>query len=159
MTYPIRVTVRHKYQSYSCRFPNGMSASSTNSAEAAVQRLADKCWGPGTHRVSMIRDCTSATAGEWAIWPVDQIEPFQRLSPAACDFYVWLLADSTEELAKAEHSGDAFAKGLYQGRIAVLELILSDLKAESIARRCAGERPISNAQGAEANIETIRRTA
>lgn len=42
-------------------------------------------------------------------------------------FYAGLLADSQCELAKAEIASDAFARGMYQGRIAAFRLILADL--------------------------------
>ncbi|CAM5459153.1 hypothetical protein TMEC54S_03514 [Thauera mechernichensis] len=54
MGYPIEVVVRDRYNTYSCRFPNGVRASSTNSAQVAVERLMDKVWAPGTHRATEI---------------------------------------------------------------------------------------------------------
>jgi len=61
MSYPIEVAVRDHNNTYSCRFPNGIRASSTNSAQVAVERLMDKVWNPGTHRaiqIDRIRDIT-----------------------------------------------------------------------------------------------------
>lgn len=54
MSYPIEVAVRDRHGAYSCRFPNGTRASSTNSAQVAVERLMDKVWAPGTHRATQI---------------------------------------------------------------------------------------------------------
>lgn len=61
MAYPIEVTVhirksaRARKDTYHCRFPNGVSATSTNSPRVAVERLMDKIWKPGTHRATEIR--------------------------------------------------------------------------------------------------------
>jgi len=52
MVYPIEVAVRDRNNTYSCRFPNGVRASSTNSPQVAVERLMDKVWEPGTHRAT-----------------------------------------------------------------------------------------------------------
>lgn len=52
MAYSILVVVKERYGSYRCRFPNGITASSTNSAQVAVERLMDKVWKPGTHRAT-----------------------------------------------------------------------------------------------------------
>ena len=54
MAYPIEVAVRDRNGTYSCRFPNGKCASSTNSPQVAVERLMDKVWTPGTHRATQI---------------------------------------------------------------------------------------------------------
>ena len=67
-TTPITITVRYSNQAYHCRLL-GTSASSTSCPEYAAQRLADKVFGDGTHRARMIRDCTTAGPGEWAIEP------------------------------------------------------------------------------------------
>jgi len=53
MTYPIEVAVRHRYNAYNCRIGK-TRASSTNSAQVAVERLMDKVWAPGTHRATEI---------------------------------------------------------------------------------------------------------
>lgn len=52
MSYPVIVVVRDRNGAYSCRFPNGVRASSTHSAQTAVERLMDKVWKPGTHRAT-----------------------------------------------------------------------------------------------------------
>lgn len=62
------ITVTYRAQAYRCRL-NGISASSTMSPEVAAQRLADKVFGRGTHRVRMLRDCMFDAAGEWSIEP------------------------------------------------------------------------------------------
>lgn len=60
MAYPIEVTVRirksagARKNTYVCRFPNGVSATSANSPQVAVERLMDKVWEPGTHRATEI---------------------------------------------------------------------------------------------------------
>jgi hypothetical protein len=54
MAYPIEVAVRDRHNTYSCRFPNGVRASSTNSPQVAVERLMDKVWPPGTHRATQV---------------------------------------------------------------------------------------------------------
>ena len=54
-TAPTTITVTYRTQAYHCRL-NGINASSTMSPEAAAQRLADKVFGEGTHRVRMLRD-------------------------------------------------------------------------------------------------------
>lgn len=54
MSYPIEVSVRDRGNTYICRFPNGLRASSTNSPQVAVERLMDKRWEPGTHRATQI---------------------------------------------------------------------------------------------------------
>ncbi len=60
MAYPIEVTVRTRKSArarkdtYVCRFPNGVSATSTNSPQVAVERMMDKVWQPGTHRAKEI---------------------------------------------------------------------------------------------------------
>lgn len=52
MTSPIEITVRRgRNNTYSCRMGN-TRASSTNSAQVAVERLMDKLWPPGTHRAT-----------------------------------------------------------------------------------------------------------
>ncbi len=61
MTYPITVTVRYRAGAHHCRFPNGARASSTNSAEVAIERLMDKVWEPGTHRASVTGRSSDAT--------------------------------------------------------------------------------------------------
>jgi hypothetical protein len=66
MTYPILITVRDRNQAYHCRH-DGIAASSTSNPGAAAQRLADKLFGEGTHRVRMVRDCRAGEPGEWAI--------------------------------------------------------------------------------------------
>lgn len=54
MTSPIEITVRRgRNNTYSCRMGNTW-ASSTNSAQVAVERLMDKFWKPGTHRATEI---------------------------------------------------------------------------------------------------------
>lgn len=72
MGYPIKVTVRERNQAYHCRFPNGMTASSTHSAQVAVERLMDKCWEPGTHRATPTgRDTGDRALTEFAIHPIE----------------------------------------------------------------------------------------
>lgn len=65
---PITVSVRYSNQAYHCRL-QGIAASSTSCPQYAAQRLADKVFGEGTHRARMVRDCTTAGPGEWAIEP------------------------------------------------------------------------------------------
>jgi len=58
MAYPIEVHVhirksaRARKDTFCCRFPNGVSATSTNSPQLAVELLMDKIWKPGTHRAT-----------------------------------------------------------------------------------------------------------
>ena len=70
-TTPITITVRYSNQAYHCRL-QGVGASSTSNPQYAAQRLADKVFGEGTHRARMVRDCTAAAPGEWAIKPATQ---------------------------------------------------------------------------------------
>ena len=65
---PITITVTYRNQAYHCRH-SGIAASSTSCPEYAAQRLADKVFGEGTHRVRMLRDCRAGEPGEWAIEP------------------------------------------------------------------------------------------
>lgn len=71
MAYPIKVKVRYNNQAYSCRFPNGVNASSTMDAQTAVERLMDKTWRPGTHRARMVKPCRPGEPGEWEIVPLE----------------------------------------------------------------------------------------
>ena len=68
---PITITVTYRNQAYHCRH-SGIAASSTSNPQYAAQRLADKVFGDGTHRARMVRDCTTAGPGEWAIEPVTE---------------------------------------------------------------------------------------
>lgn len=70
-TTPITITVTYRNQAYHCRH-SGIAASSTSNPQYAAQRLADKVFGEGTHRARMVRDCTTAGPGEWAIEPVTE---------------------------------------------------------------------------------------
>lgn len=72
MAYPIIVIVRYANQAYSCRFPNGKTASSTMDAQTAVERLMDKVWTPGTHRAKEIKPCTTYAPGEFEITPIQR---------------------------------------------------------------------------------------
>ena len=72
MAYPIIVKVRYAAQAYSCRFPNGKTASSTMSAQTAVERLMDKVWRPGTHRATEIKRCSAHEPGEFEINPIER---------------------------------------------------------------------------------------
>lgn len=65
---PITITVTYRNQAYHCRL-QGTAASSTMNPDSAAQRLADKVFGEGTHRVRMLRDCRAGEPGEWAIEP------------------------------------------------------------------------------------------
>lgn len=65
---PITITVTYRNQAYHCRL-QGTAASSTMNPDSAAQRLADKVFGEGTHRVRMVRDCRAGEPGEWAIEP------------------------------------------------------------------------------------------
>lgn len=71
MAYPVTLKVRYVNQAYSCRFPNGKTASSTMDAQTAVERLMDKVWSPGTHRAVKVRECTACEPGEWEIYPME----------------------------------------------------------------------------------------
>ena len=70
MGYPVLVIVRDRNQAYCCRFPNGKTASSTNSPEVAVERLMDKVWDPGTHRAERTGRDVGPHATEFAINPI-----------------------------------------------------------------------------------------
>ncbi len=74
MAYPILVDVRDRNGAYSCRFPNGCRASSTHSADVAVERLMDKTWPPGTHRAERTGRKSALGLTEFAIWPIEQQE-------------------------------------------------------------------------------------
>ena len=78
-TTPITVTVRYSNQAYHCRL-QGVGASSTSNPQYAVQRLADKVFGEGTHRARMVRDCTTAGPGEWVIEPAPLPEALHAAS-------------------------------------------------------------------------------
>lgn len=67
MTYPIEITVRDGNNTYSCRMGN-TRASSTNSAQVAVERLMDKLWEPGTHRATQI--ARTGTTTHFHITPI-----------------------------------------------------------------------------------------
>lgn len=68
MSKPITVRVRYSTQAYRVRL-RGSSASSTSSAHAAVERIAEKVFGAGPHQVRMVRDCIGSQPGEWEITP------------------------------------------------------------------------------------------
>lgn len=58
---PITDTLRH--------IGGGKTASSTSSAKAALERLAEKLLGPGEHRIETITQCDYRTKGVYRIHP------------------------------------------------------------------------------------------
>lgn len=110
-TAPITITVTYRTQAYHCRL-KGISASSTMSPEAAAQRLADKVFGQGTHRVRMLRDCSFHAPGEWAIEPATLPEKL-----AAASVRITLADDGHYYIDVRKRTGAAFRADSRKGNI------------------------------------------